>query len=54
VPSSGGLILTIEGVASCVIPAIPVHAAFSKLQLRGADIGGGPMPIAFLGFSVPA
>jgi hypothetical protein len=32
----------------------PVRAQLQELQLRGAETGGGPMPIDFFGLSVPA
>jgi hypothetical protein len=33
---------------------LPGHDEWGwHVQLRGADIGGGPIPIDFFGFSVP-
>jgi hypothetical protein len=43
----------IAGVALQVVAAIPL-GRLQELQLRGAETGGGPMPIDFFGLSVPA
>jgi hypothetical protein len=52
-PCWGGLMRMIEGVVSPIVPTVSIDAALGKFQLRGAEIGGGPRPIGFLGRRLP-
>jgi len=52
VPSSGGLMRVIAGLAAFGMFGLSVGRP--ELQLRGAEIGGGPRPTGFFGFNMPA